>query len=113
MVKWLLRGFAVVCLLLLLVGGWVWWQLRTPPSWYDLADARSAPSADAAEQLEYTVAEEFHRIRETRDERWTMRLGEREINGWLASGQMRSPSSKAIPRTRSVPRPRTRVRISS
>lgn len=58
-------------------------MLWIAPSWYRPPNAEDPQVAGLADDVEYRVVEEAHRLRAA-DEAWTVRLREQQANAWLS-----------------------------
>ena len=59
------------------------WFSQQPPEWYDPSAAHAPEMAQRADDVEFGMAEAFHRIR-MNDEPWMLALDEGDANAWLA-----------------------------
>lgn len=57
-------------------------QVRRPPPWWNPPPS-STEAGEFAAAVEHSLAASFTRVREP-GERWTLRVGEAELNAWLA-----------------------------
>ena len=57
------------------------WLLASPMSWYNNSRA-NINSEGVAEQAEFRLVEEFHKVREV-DEVWKLRIQDKAVNAWL------------------------------
>ncbi|NNF44824.1 MAG: hypothetical protein HKO59_02285 [Phycisphaerales bacterium] len=78
-------GRVVLVLFVLFVAGagFAWWRSQQAPDWFAPPDPAAADVAALAEQVEYGIVEEFHRIRS--DDAWTLRVRDDQVNAWLAT----------------------------
>lgn len=62
---------------------WMWDQSRRPPEWYAPPAPDDAAVVVLAEQVEYGIVENFHKVRPDAAP-WTVRIREHQVNAWLA-----------------------------
>jgi hypothetical protein len=74
----------VMLLMMVATGAWFWHNLRAAPEWYAPPPADDIEVEVLAEQVEYGLVEQFHKIRPEGDE-WTLRVRENQINAWLSA----------------------------
>jgi len=71
-----------ILLLLSIIGVTIFfWLLASPMSWYSNSIA-NINSEGVAEQAEFRLVEEFHKVREV-DEVWKLRIQDKAVNAWL------------------------------
>ncbi len=79
-----LRIGAILLLIITVGAYWAWTRANAAPGWYKPPAATDVEVVRLAENVEYGLIEEFHKIRES-DEPWRLRVRERQINAWLAA----------------------------
>ena len=63
----------------------VMWRMSwLAPTWWAPPDASDPRVAEAAQQIEYSLIEQAHMVRND-DETWSIRIHDRHVNAWLAS----------------------------
>lgn len=101
----------VFCILILTLGvsAAILWQLtRVQPAWWSPVDLSDPNVAIEAEQFEYRLIEQSHKIRPN-SEPWAIRIYDKHINAWLAerlSAWLSHDQDLAWPENMSLPQVR-------
>lgn len=78
-----LKAFCILILILGVATAIVWQLTRESPKWWSPVDLNDPNVSIEAEQFEYKLIEQTHKIR-PKSEPWAIRIYDEHINAWLA-----------------------------